>query len=237
MKLNGKSLFVSVLAAACIVTTPVRADIRESNCRQKHGMTLTDPTARLVVHSSNERLQLAWCNQMGGYPSFEAQARAQAAQRESARRKADAEARRAQSAQVMKDQQSLKDLGYYRGTVDARVGPVTTGAIRQFRSANNLGAGTTLDANCRQLIASGKAVRKESFEVKGKASTLRDDQKALADLGFYKGKVDGIPGRMTSSAIRQFKIKYGLDASTDTLDAASRAKLMQLQAAQPTRQP
>lgn len=231
MKANGKSLlFVSILAIACLVATSLRADIHEFNSMQIHGVMLTHPIARPIVHSFIENQQVAYCAAMGGFPSYEAQARAEAASR-----KADAEARKTQSAQVMSDQQSLKDLGYYRGSVDGRVGPATIGAIRQFRSANNLDAGTTLDANCRKMIASGEAVRKGSSEAKGKPSTLRDEQKALADLGYYKGKVDGIPGKMTSAAIRQFKTEHGLDASTDTLDAASRAKLMQLKA-QPERQ-
>ncbi len=232
MKLNGKSLFVSILAVACVVTTSAIADIQGSGFSNERGITLTDPRVRLGVHSSSETLQLAWCQAMGGYPSYEAQARAQAAERASARRKADEAASKAQSAQVMTDQQSLKNLGYYRGTVDGRTGPATIGAIRQFRSANNLGDGTTLDASSRQLITSGKAVRKESSVNIGYASMLRTDQKALADLGFYKGKVDGIHGRMTSSAIREFKTKNGLDASTDKLDAAARARLTELHTAQ-----
>jgi hypothetical protein len=237
MKLNRKSLFVIMLAVALVITTTAIAGIQGSSSSNEREKTLTDPTVRRGVHSSNETLQLAWCSAMGGYPSFEAQARAQAAERASARRKADEAARRAQSAQVMTDQQSLKDLGYYRGSVDGRTGPATIGAIRQFRSANKLGEGTTLDASSRQLITSGKAIRKESSGNSGNTSMLRTDQKALADLGFYKGKVDGIHGRLTSSAIREFKTKNGLDVSTDTLDAVARARLIELHAAKFPRQP
>ena len=40
----------------------------------------------------------------------------------------------------------------------------------------------------------------------------KDRQRALQDLGYYTGKIDGIPGRKTSAAMRGFEKDHGLKA-------------------------
>jgi peptidoglycan hydrolase-like protein with peptidoglycan-binding domain len=226
MKLNANSLLVGSLALASTFAMPPMAD-----AEQPSGLGQVRVTDRPVVDSSQGPMLLAYCGRMTyngiGYPSMEAMYRARAADARQARTE--------QSAQVRSDQQSLQGLGYYRGDVDGLMGPGTMSAIREFRAANSLGTGTTLDANCRQLIQSGKAVSKGSTTSAGKAGSTLNNQQALADLGYYKGPVDGKSGPMTRSAIQQFKAKNGLDGKNATIDAATQIKLAEAHAALPSR--
>lgn len=58
----------------------------------------------------------------------------------------------------------------------------------------------------------------------GGLSTVAEAQQILASLGFNPGKIDGVMGPNTASAIRAFQTKEGLPA-TGTLDAGTLAKL------------
>jgi|APEBP8051073352_1049397.scaffolds.fasta_scaffold01498_9 hypothetical protein len=80
----------------------------------------------------------AWCAAMGGYSSFEEQARA--------------EARKRGALVVRSDQQSLRTLGFYRGAVDGTEGPATTKAIASFRTAVGLEDGNNLDDDARRRL-------------------------------------------------------------------------------------
>ena len=80
----------------------------------------------------------AWCAAMGGYSSFEEQARA--------------EARKRSALVVRSDQQSLRTLGFYRGAVDGTEGPATSKAIASFRAAVGLGDGNDLDDDARRRL-------------------------------------------------------------------------------------
>lgn len=42
--------------------------------------------------------------------------------------------------------------------------------------------------------------------------TTRIVQEKLAQLGFYRGAIDGVNGRLTKSAVRAFQTEYGLAA-------------------------
>ncbi|MBN8519866.1 MAG: hypothetical protein J5X22_21155 [Candidatus Accumulibacter sp.] len=80
----------------------------------------------------------AWCAAMGGYSSFEEQARA--------------EARKRRVQVIRSDQQSLQTLGFYRAAVDGTEGPATSRAIASFRVAVGLGDGNDLDDDARRRL-------------------------------------------------------------------------------------
>ncbi len=176
----------------------------------------------------------AWCTAMGGYPSFEAQARAEARQRRAAlaasTRQAALEERKQQKDRVVADQTGLKKAGYYRGEVNGRPGSALRTAVSEFRKANGFTAGTTLDEKGREILLGGTAVPKAAAKsCDAPQDELKNDQKALADLGFFKGAVDGCPSRMTSAAIRRFNEKHGFASNGDSLDGKARAVLLAAQ--------
>ncbi len=163
----------------------------------------------------------AWCDAMGGYPSFEAQAAAR--RRAAARRAASATP---PSPQVKSDQSKLKKLGYYTGDVDGRPGQATRDAISEFRSNSRLGYGTTLDAEARAVLVTkvkgAEAERKAAREAQ--KQEVASDQQALKDLGYYSGAVNGRAGRAIEAAVAAFRAANGLGEGT-TLDARSRQVL------------
>lgn len=104
----------------------------------------------------------AWCAAMGGYSSFEEQARAEARKQREANR-----------AQVRSDQQALYRLGYYQGPIDGQAGPETTAAITRFRVAVKLFGGDSLDDASRRALNNCVAALDRPSEA-GKNSEIDD---------------------------------------------------------------
>lgn len=160
----------------------------------------------------------AWCPDMGGYSSYEAQAAAQRSRtaEESAKAKRNiVEKSNIISEQVKADQQSMKDLGYYKGEINGIDNPVFQTAVSSFRKANGLANGTTLDVKIRETIKAGQAITKDQ-SLQGIA-----DQKSLKTLGYYQGEVDGIPSPRFENAVSYFRSAHGLGEGA-TLDMSSR---------------
>src|SRR5262245_49993969 len=53
-------------------------------------------------------------------------------------------------------------------------------------------------------------------------------QRCLADLGYYKGEIDGKRGRGTQSAFLQFKQEHGLESQSDLLAEPVEQKMAEL---------
>ena len=123
----------------------------------------------------------AWCQAMGGYPSFEAKRQAEEQQRRAAAAAAAAQQpesaaqwrsewqaaqerrsqeKAAQVQQLRADQLALSKLGYYTGPVNGQKAKAIELAVADFHRANNLGISTTLSQKSRDLMESGKAVSK-----------------------------------------------------------------------------
>jgi hypothetical protein len=126
----------------------------------------------------------AWCREMGGYSSFEAQARAQAAQRTAAgeaqiRARETAAARiRQVSQQIKADQWILKANGFYKGDVDGRASSAFEASIADFRKAHGLNTGTTFDAASRAVLTGDTVVTKATWEARSKAPAPSTDAAA-----------------------------------------------------------
>lgn len=198
-------------------------------------------TLSLVCLIGMPMLVSAYCPRMGGYPSYEAQARAQAAQRAQASaqsaqsvqqiasaqaqvrdRQAAASREFEQSRQIKSDQESLKRLGYYKGDIDGRPNAAFEASVTQFRKANGLIAGTTLDVTSREILKGGKVVTEEQHAVAQKRmEELSADQKAMADLGYYTAEIDGRNIAALETSVAYFRKVNGLENGL-ALDAASR---------------
>lgn len=99
-------------------------------------------------------------------------------------------------------QQRLKELGYYKGSIDGILGSQSTSAIRKFQrdyglSVDGIVGPKTLSA----LGLSGSSSSSYS------ATAI---QQKLKNLGYYTGSIDGILGTKSVNAIRNFQRDYGL---------------------------
>jgi len=88
-------------------------------------------------------------------------------------------------------------------------------------------------------VPTAKPARSKS--IAAQSSLVRDVQSALAEVGFYKGKIDGIYGTGTKNAIKQFQetagiipngeASYGLLSNLKSVSAVTQTKREQTQAA------
>ena len=130
-------------------------------------------------------------------------------------------------------QSRLKALGYYTGTIDGKYGSGTTLAVTQFQIRNNLSvdgkAGTVTNAilfsqNAIAASAPGASATNPPSSaatglfggvytkmIRGETSSrVRILQKALSDLGYSVGAVDGVYGTGTEAAVRLFQQRQAL---------------------------
>ena len=152
---------------------------------------------------------------------------------------------------VLRLQQALNQLGYSTGGADGKYGPATQEAVESFQRANNLKvdgiAGNATQTLLYQLTGGASATpapdsgsssssSSSSGLFSGNYATLkygsRGDrvsilQKALNDLGFNAGSVDGNFGAGTQKAVTAFQKSAGLTqdgkAGQNTLTALERA--------------
>ncbi|MBQ6175020.1 MAG: peptidoglycan-binding protein [Clostridia bacterium] len=129
-------------------------------------------------------------------------------------------------------QQRLKELGYLKGSVDGSFGPATKDALTRFQAVNNLTsngnattatlnrlyAGTAIPASGQQVSSAGSG---SAISIGGGASVVEQGmdsgevkqiQTRLKELGFYTGKVDGVYGNETVTAVMAFQMSRGLNA-------------------------
>lgn len=132
----------------------------------------------------------------------------------------DATAARAEESAVLEKeeikryQQILIDQGYLKGRADGLFGPKSKAAVRAFQQDSDLEMTGVLDAETvRALEAQAEAV-----------TSVKDAQRRLIDLGYLRGKADGVFGERSRAAARLFQAMNGLEA-TGRLDDATLEKL------------
>ena len=134
------------------------------------------------------------------------------------------------NASVKAVQERLKELGYYKSTCDGNFGNVTVNAVKAFQKKNGLTQdGKVTEATLKKLnsasaiAANGKAVnatedKKEETKDDGtlkkgaKGTAVKELQKRLKELGYYKSTCDSEYGNVTVSAVKAFQKKNGLTA-------------------------
>ncbi|MBP5729555.1 MAG: peptidoglycan-binding protein [Clostridia bacterium] len=129
-------------------------------------------------------------------------------------------------------QQKLIELGYLKGTPSGTYDTDTIGAVRSFQKKNGLTSNGTADAATRQLIMSGTALGAKdtatptvqvtpsptptvpipavSLRNGDKGDDVKQVQKRLKELGYYKSSVDGKMGKGTVNALKEFQKAHGL---------------------------
>ncbi len=130
-------------------------------------------------------------------------------------------------AQVKILQQQLKDLGYFSGVVKGNYYGITKSAVKDFQKANGLTANGIANQKTRELLNSGKGIKKsdankaDKEDSKANTKTLKSGssgaqvkilQKQLKDLGYFNGKVAGNYLSQTKSAVKNFQKANGISA-------------------------
>lgn len=110
-------------------------------------------------------------------------------------------------------QTKLISMGYLKSKVTGYYGNQTKEAVKKFQAKNGLKIdGIAGTATQKALFASGTSSRSNTSASRGISNNLKEIQTVLKNLGFYKGKVDGISGPLTKSAIKNFQKSKGLAA-------------------------
>lgn len=123
-------------------------------------------------------------------------------------------------------QRRLKELGYFSGASDGVFGDATMAAIRRFQMANGLTETGTADRATQMRLNEGDPISWEDF-LGGAPCVLGDSgrqvrllQRALRDLGYFKGECTGTFGELTQLAVAHFQANNGLE-ETGGADAAT----------------
>lgn len=112
---------------------------------------------------------------------------------------------------VRKLQETLKNLGYYSGTVDGSYGSGTVAAVTTFQQMNNLTAdGVAGPATQRALYGTDSTITYATLREYDEGSAVTNLQYTLYELGYYDGEINGIYGSTTKDAVRAFQINNGV---------------------------
>ncbi|MFM8828826.1 MAG: peptidoglycan-binding domain-containing protein [Actinomycetota bacterium] len=101
-------------------------------------------------------------------------------------------------------QQDLSDLGFYSGPINGQYGPITTAAVKRFQA--RAGLPTDGIAGPQTMAAINLALGNDSTDA------VELLQTALEGLCYYGGKVDGVFGSGTESALIAFQKQAGIQA-------------------------
>lgn len=133
---------------------------------------------------------------------------------------------------VRQVQRHLAALGYYNGAIDGDAGSMTNAAIRRYQIAKNLKVTGELNKQTLEIMgldaqapAPGYNAIQALFrggplagvDAARQVETLRTAQWKLAELGYYAGAHNGLPGPAMTSAIKEWQTAQGL-RSTGLLD-------------------
>lgn len=117
-------------------------------------------------------------------------------------------------------QQRLKELGYYKGSLQGTFGELTEAALMDFQFTANLTRTGVLDRATYELIYSPNAPYKDyddddytELKQGDSGEDVKRLQKRLIELGYMGGGADGVYGSSTTSAIKAFQTMNKLTAS------------------------
>jgi len=136
-------------------------------------------------------------------------------------------------AEVTKLQSQLKKLGYFSGKTTGYFGSVTKAALKKFQAKKSLAVDGILGVQTsKALYGTGTSTKSPTQNTGSTAAkeTLKKSQTILKQMGLYEGKIDGIYGKLTSAAVKEFQKKYGME-SNGVVDKTTEAKIQSVNAA------
>ena len=128
--------------------------------------------------------------------------------------------------EVTRLQTRLKELGYYTKEVDGIYGSSTVAAVKAFQAKNELKAdGVAGPATLARLYGtspddpdSALSTADSSLRSGDRGPRVTALQTILKTLGYYSKKIDGVYGKTTSAAVKDFQRAMGLPV-TGTADS------------------
>jgi len=117
---------------------------------------------------------------------------------------------------VKEVQRKLKSTGFLTGSVDGKFGPQTTKAVKAFQKKYSFTVdgivGPVTLKKLNELTSEGNSTAKTVLRLGATGSEVKELQKALKELGYYKKSVDGEFGQGTLAAVKAFQVKNKLTA-------------------------
>lgn len=107
-------------------------------------------------------------------------------------------------------QEQLKALGYYSGKVSGNFLDGTRAAVRQFQADYDLKQTGIVDGETEALLMSAEY---RSLTTGDEGADVKRIQEYLQKLGYYNGKLSGSYLEGTTSAIKSFQEKNGLEST------------------------
>jgi len=101
-------------------------------------------------------------------------------------------------------QKSLKDLGYYGGSIDGIYGPHTTDALKKFQTDS----GITVDGRWGPKT---HAAINAALGTDSKSDAIAELQVELRSLGYYDTEIDGLYGDATTIAVTKAQEACGIE--------------------------
>lgn len=123
--------------------------------------------------------------------------------------------------QVKHVQQILKNYHYYTGKINGTFDKDTLKAVKEFQKYNGLNADGKVGEKTLYYMESGIAVYAPVKDDTANKADVKHVQTRLKYYGYYSGKIDGIFGAQSVSALRAFQSANGLKvdgaAGADTM--------------------
>lgn len=122
-------------------------------------------------------------------------------------------------------QKALKEQGYFSGSATGKFGPVTEDALGRFKADYGLsGDGTSTNEKTAAMLTAASSLTDSNLPLltiglsEGmKGARVRQAQKLLRFLGYYRGRTDGIYDADVREAVTRLQIDHGVIGSvTDT---------------------
>jgi peptidoglycan hydrolase-like protein with peptidoglycan-binding domain/3D (Asp-Asp-Asp) domain-containing protein len=136
-------------------------------------------------------------------------------------------------------QNSLKDLGYFDTGVNGNFGPATQQALKSFLADHALsGDGSAVDSLTAAAITVAQTIKPENLpdvplgiEIGASGNDVRQTQKLLRYLGFYRGRTNGVFDQPLKEAVTAFQIsssvvKQALDTGAGRIGPATQTAIL-----------